>query len=175
MNTTMERRRCLRWLLAGQMLPLLTAQAQAQAPSGDTQPPRIEGRLVDGQRVRLADFRGRVVLVFHWSTRCAVCMDKMAEFRANLSGWTGRPFAVLGVNHDPRLQDLQAYERLVEQTVPAAQRFVSMWAGSPGWTDTTGHPGALPYTLLINAQGMVVERYAGRVPPQAWDRIAERL
>jgi hypothetical protein len=84
----------------------------------------------------------------------------------------GRPFAVLGVNHDPRLQ---AYERLVEQTVPVAQRFASMWAGSPGWTDTTGHPGALPYTLLINAQGMVVERYAGRVPPQAWDRIAELL
>lgn len=89
-----------------------------------------------------------------------------------------RPFAVLGINHDPRLQDLQvlqAYERLVEQTVPVAQRFASMWAGSPGWTDTTGHPGALPYTLLINAQGMVVERYAGRVPPQAWDRIAELL
>lgn len=175
MNTTIERRHCLRWLLAGQILPLLSAPALAQAPDGETQSPRMEGRLSDGQRVRLADFRGRVVLVFHWSTRCAVCMDKMAEFRANLSGWTGRPFSVLGVNHDPRLQDLQAYEHLVEQTVPVAQRFVSMWAGSSGWTNTMGQPGVLPFTVLINAQGVVVERYAGRIPPQAWDRIAELL
>lgn len=173
MNTTIERRRCLRWLLAGQFLPVLRVQAQTTGSAA--QQPWIEGQLSDGRLVRLADFRGRVVLVFHWSTRCAVCMDKMPEFRANLLGWTGRSFSVLGVNHDPRLQDFQGYERLVEQTVPHAQRFASIWAGSPGFADTTGLPDGLPFTLLVNAQGAVVQRYAGRIPAQAWDLIAELL
>jgi len=137
--------------------------------------PTLEGPTPGGQRMQLAGLRGRVVLVFYWSTGCAVCRDKMRELRANLTGWQSQPFTLLGVNMDARQQDFTNYETLVRQTVPAAQQFTSLWAGAPGFLDSMGRPEHLPSACLIDKQGHLVERYSGRIPSGAWDRIAELL
>lgn len=163
------RRHWLALLAASASSPLLAATPVASAS------PEVEGLLPDGQRLRLSGLRGRVVLVFYWSTGCAVCRDKMRELRANLLGWKGQPFTLLGVNMDARQQDFTGYETLVRQTVPAAQQFTSLWAGAPDFRDSMGRPDQLPSACLINQQGQLVERYSGRIPPEAWDRIAELL
>jgi peroxiredoxin len=154
--------------------PLAGALHAATRPEPQQQP-ELEGTAPDGKPVRLSDLRGRVVLVFYWSTGCAVCRDKMHELRANLSGWQTQPFTLLGVNMDPREQDFLDYEKLVAQTVPAHQRFVTLWAGAAGFRDSMGRPAHLPSACLIDKRGQLVERYNGRIPPQAWDRIAELL
>jgi cytochrome oxidase Cu insertion factor (SCO1/SenC/PrrC family) len=135
----------------------------------------MEGRSVDGERIGLRALRGRVVLVFYWSTNCPVCLDKMHEMRANLAGWMNKPFSLLGVNMDKRREDLAGYESLLRQTVPASQRLRSVWAGDPAFTDNQGPPNHLPSGALIDKGGQLVERYSGRIPPEAWDRIAELL
>lgn len=159
-------------------ITLLTATASAPlmaaTPDADGTP-ELEGNALDGQRLRLGGLRGRVVLVFYWSTGCAVCRDKMRELRANLAGWQGQAFTLLGVNLDARQQDFIGYETLVRQTVPVAQRFTSLWAGDPGFRDSMGRPEHQPSACLIDKQGRLVERYNGRIPPEAWDRIAELL
>lgn len=159
-------------------MSLLAASASgplmAAAPGANVVP-ELEGTAPGGQRLRLAGLRGRVVLVFYWSTGCAVCRDKMRELRANLAGWKGQPFTLLGVNRDARQQDFSAYEQLVAQTVPVTQRFVSVWSGGADFHDSMGTPPILPSACLINQQGELVERYSGRIPPEAWDRIAELL
>lgn len=156
-------------LLAAAHTPLLATTPEAAVL------PTLEGRSVDGQRLQLAGLRGRVVLVFYWSTGSAVFRDKMRELRANLAGWQGQPFTLLGVNMDARQQDFIEYERLVRQAVPAVQRFTSLWAGGPDFLDSMGRPEHLPSASLIDRQGRLVERYSGRIPPEAWDRIAELL
>lgn len=135
----------------------------------------LEGTAPNGQRIGLSALRGQVVLVFYWSTSCAVCRDKMRELRANLAGWKDQSFTLLGVNMDPRLQDFLAYEALVAQTVPIGQHFVSVSSLSPGFRDTMGTPTQLPSGCLIDKQGHLVERYTGRIPPATWDRIADLL
>jgi glutathione peroxidase-family protein len=135
----------------------------------------LEGKTADGQALGLAELRGRVVMVFYWSTSCAVCRDKMHEMRANLAGWQQQPFSLLGVNMDARRQDLASYETLLRQTVPAAQRLRSIWAADPSFVDSLGAPTHLPSGALIDKDGRLVERYSGRIPPEAWDRIAELL
>ena len=159
-------------------MSLLAASASGplMAATPDTNGiPALEGTTPGGQRMQLAGLRGRVVLVFYWATGCAVCRDKMRELRANLTGWQGQPFALLGVNMDARQQDFNNYETLVRQTVPAAQQFTSLWAGAAGFRDSMGRPEHLPSACLIDKQGHLVERYSGRIPPEAWDRIAELL
>lgn len=150
------------------------AAAQIAAPGGGTLP-ALEGTTADGQRLRLAAFQGRVVLVFYWATGCAVCRDKMRELRANLMGWQSQPFTLLGVNMDPRRQDWLDYERLVAQAVPAAQRFDSVWAGGSDFRDTMGRPTQLPSACVIDKNGVLVEQYRGRVPVDAWNRIADLI
>lgn len=167
-HPALRRRQLLGWL------PLLAwplARAQPAAPSN----PTLEGKTADGQPLGLSALRGRVVLVFYWSTGCAVCRDKMHEMRANLAGWNQQPFTLLGVNMDARRDDLARYETLLRQTVPAAQRLRSVWAADPAFTDSLGPPTHLPSGALIDKNGQLVERYSGRIPPEAWDRIAELL
>jgi cytochrome oxidase Cu insertion factor (SCO1/SenC/PrrC family) len=156
-------------------IALFAPAAWPQAVSAPPVIPRLEGTTSGGKPVTLAGLRGRVVLVFYWSTACPVCRDKMQELRANMAGWKDRPFTVLGVNLDPRPQDLLDYERLLASTVPAHLRFDSLRGDAPGFFDSMGRPAQLPSACLIDAQGRLVERYLGRIPPQAWDRIAELL
>jgi len=125
--------------------------------------------------MQLADWHGRVVLVFYWATGCPVCRDKMRELRANLTGWHNQPFALVGVNMDTRRQDWMDYERLVAQTTPPSQRFASVWSGSADFRNTMGRPEQLPSACLIDKDGQLVEQYRGRIPVEAWNRIADLL
>jgi peroxiredoxin len=158
--------------------PLLLAPLADASHAATPATPAVQtlaGQSANGQDLSLSALQGRVVLVFFWATGCAVCRDKMSELRANVAGWEDQPFSLLGVNMDTRHQDLVDYERLLTQTVPEAQRLVSIWAGGPGFKNSLGTPEHLPSTALINKQGQLVRRYSGRIPPAAWDDIAELL
>ena len=167
-----------RQLLMRLTLPLMpwSAFAANAVPAGDARPtPTLRGTTLDGKTFALDALRGRVVLVFYWSTGCAVCRDKMRELRANMMGWQGQPFTLIGVNADVKRQDWMEYERLVSGTIPAAQRFPSLWTGDASYVDSMEQPTQLPSACLIDKSGHLVERYRGRIPAEAWDRIAELL
>lgn len=114
--------------------------------------------------------RGKVAVVFYWSTACAVCRDSLPELRANLAGWRDKPFALVTVNVDRNPADWQAYERILGQTQapPKGLFAVRQDTALPA-------PAKLPLTLLVNAQGQVVARYEGRLAPEAWDGVADLL
>ena len=151
-----------------------STRAAASAPA-QTVPLQVEGKTIDGKPFSLASQRGKVVLLMLWSTDCAVCRDKMPELRQNYEGWAGKPFELVLVSTDRKVQDVFSYEQIISRTVPLRQRFVQLWAGEPGHSDNLGRPAQLPAAWLIDKTGKVVERYSGRIPPEAWDRIAELL
>lgn len=148
------------------------AQAPAAAPAAV---PAIEGRTLEGQPFKLSGLKGKVVLVMFWSTSCAVCRDKMPELRQNYEGWKGKPFEMVLVSTDRRMQDLDDYERIISRTVPLQQRFVQLWAGEAGYKDNLGARAQLPALFLVDKSGKVVERWQGRMPAEAWDKVAELL
>lgn len=137
--------------------------------------PQIEGKTVEGKPFTLPSLKGKVVLVLYWSTGCAVCRDKMPELRTNYEGWAGKPFELVAVNTDARMKDMLDYENIISRTVPLRQRFVQLWAGDSSYRDNLGQHAQLPAGYLIDKSGKIVERYVGRIPPEAWDRIADLL
>ena len=163
----------MKHLLIAAVLMAATLTAAAQAPAAA--PLRVEGPTVEGKPFQLAALKGKVVLLMFWSTDCAVCRDKMAELRQNYQGWQGKPFELVLVATDRRMKDVEDYERIISRTVPLKQRFVQLWAGEAAYRDNVGAPGQLPASFLIDKNGKVVERYQGRMPAEAWDRIAELL
>lgn len=157
-------------------VPAVAKVASAPAPAMvPAAVPQIEGKTIEGAPFRLASLKGKVVLVMFWSTGCAVCRDKMPELRNNYEGWAGKPFELVAVNTDSRMQDFLDYERIISRTVPLKQRFVQLWTGDGGYKDNIGKPMQLPAAFLVDKTGKVVERYVGRIPPEAWDRIADLL
>jgi len=135
----------------------------------------LSGRALDGAGFSLDAQRGKVVLVVFWATGCPVCRDVMPELRANYGGWKGKPFELVTVATDARRADVMLYEQARQLLVPAADRFPMLWRGEAGHRDGFGTLPTLPAAYVIDAQGRIVERFAGRVPPEAWDRIAELM
>lgn len=160
------------------------AQAQAVLPHpalGTT--PVLQGKRLDGQAFDLSSLKGKVTLLFYWSTNCPVCRDKMPELRENYAGWRKQAFELVTVSVDARKKDLDDYEQILSVMVPTPQRFIQLWAGEPGYRDSlvdaagkpVGKSSHLPSAYLIDKSGKVVETYTGRIPAEAWDRIAELL
>ena len=137
--------------------------------------PQVQGKTIDGENFDLNMLKGKVVLVMFWSTGCAVCRDKMPELRSNYSGWTGKPFELVAISTDTKVQDLLDYERIISRTVPVKERFVQMWTGDSNYKDNLGKHAMLPAAYLLDKTGKVVERYVGRIPPEAWDKISDLL
>lgn len=162
---------CTSWLAA----PVVYAQkASAQAPV-----PVIVGTTLDKKQFQLASLKGKVVLVMFWSTDCAVCRDKMAELRQNVQGWANKPFELVLVSLDRRMEDVDGYNAILNKAVPMKQRFTQMWVGDKGYQDNLGatqlQRAQLPTTLLIDKSGKLLERYDGRIPADVWDTISDLL
>lgn len=159
-------------LIAAALSPLALMAQTVPAPGA---PQQLRGSTLEGKAFDLQSLRGKVVMVVFWSTDCAVCRDKMPELRANVKGWMGQPFELISVSTDRQRSNAVSYQQLVNATVPANQRFTTLWTGEPQYRDSFGPTGHLPAAFLLDKGGQLVEQYHGRIPPEAWDRIADLL
>lgn len=157
----------------------LPGLAMAQKAPAAAPQPVISGATLEKTAFDLASLKGKVVLVMFWSTDCAICRDKMPELRENARGWADKPFELVLVSVDRRMEDVAGYNTIINQTVPLKQRFTQLWMGDPGYKDNLGLSqlprGQLPATLLIDKQGKLVARYSGRIPAEVWDKISDLL
>lgn len=153
--------------------PLLGATT-ARAQSDPAPTPLLSAVSSRGEPVTLKGLRGSVVLVFVWSARCPVCLDKLPELRRNLDGWLGKPFVILAVNQDRTVDDMRSYERLLEQVAPARSQLKHLWRGAPEHQDNFGDlPMNMPTTMIFDKEGALSKTIRGRVPAELWDDVAE--
>ncbi len=122
----------------------------------------------------LANFAGKTVLVFHWRTSCAVCLDKMEELRINIAGWRSKPFVVLAVNHDKSRQDFQSYLK-INKTIHGDNAQLIHIYSKDLIVDNLYAGAALPTSYVIDDKQVLRQTYMGRIPAQAWDDIADLL
>jgi len=66
-------------------------------------------RDVDGREHRLADYRGKVVVLNFWATWCDPCREEMPALDRLAAKLAGRPFAVLAVDYGEGLPKVRAF------------------------------------------------------------------
>lgn len=134
----------------------------------------LVGKTVQGATVDLASYKGKVVLLFFWSTECAVCLDQLPEMRRNLNGWRGQDFLIVAVNQDRAMADLSAYERVLDRIAPPNPQMKIVWRRDSAHRDSFGDlPQKSPTTLIIDRKGALVKSVTGRAAPEVWDDVAE--
>ncbi len=70
---------------------------------GDPQPPALVLEDLAGQSHRLANYRGRVVLINFWTTWCPPCIEEIPALQRLKQRMRNRPFKILAVNvREPR-------------------------------------------------------------------------
>ncbi len=148
---------------------IVAIQGSASAePAALKQPLELHAMTQEGAKFDAAQLKGKVVLVYFWSTTCAVCRSHLPELRANLAGWKDRPFVLVTVNVDPDMAQWQAYERIAAQTHGPSQRPIALW-------EAKAVSGKLPITVVADTSGVVKYRYEGRIAAESWDSVAELL
>lgn len=113
--------------------------------------PPIEGVGMDGKPLKLADYRGKVVVLVFWGTWCGPCMAEVPNERALAEKYKDRPFAILGIDCE---SDQDAARKVM-----AREKIT--W---PNWND--GDPGdgpivkayhvkSYPSTFVLDGRGVI--------------------
>jgi cytochrome c biogenesis protein CcmG, thiol:disulfide interchange protein DsbE len=117
--------------------------------------PRMELPGLRGGRVRLADLRGRPVVLNFWASWCPPCVAEMPDFE-RVHQRLGDRVAFLGVNQRDELQAAEQLARSSGVTYPLAIDPTGLAF------DAFGGLG-MPTTVLIGADGTVVDIFAGQL------------
>ncbi len=128
----------------------VTADARESAPT-------IAGTTLDGQRLDVADLRGRVVVLNSWASWCAPCRDEIPAFVSLSEGANPDDVAVVGLN--------------VTDDPVSAQGFVDEFGVPyPSIVDEDGAilrtipgvpPSSLPSTVILDREGRIAARIVG--------------
>ncbi|ROT44811.1 TlpA disulfide reductase family protein [Pusillimonas sp. NJUB218] len=123
----------------------------------------------DGTPVPLDQWRGGPVVVNFWATWCPPCVKEMPDLEALKQKYPGVQFVGLGVD---TAANIKKFIPKVNVTYP----LLVTGYGGIDLMKTLGNPtGGLPYTLVYDASGNVLERIMGQVKPDHLDAILQRV
>ncbi|MFG3256539.1 TlpA family protein disulfide reductase [Streptomyces sp. NPDC048172] len=123
--------------------------------------PALSAESVTGQRIRMRDFRGEVVVLNVWGSACAPCRAEAPALRATARDTRGDGVRFVGINRDRDAGNARGFER--KHKVPY-----------PSWYDPDGQlvrqfprdmlmPQAIPNTLVIDRDGKIAVRILAKV------------
>jgi thiol-disulfide isomerase/thioredoxin len=101
--------------------------------------PDIAGEDLNGVPFKLSDYKGKVVMLSFWGSRCSPCMALVPHEREIAARYKGRPFALVGVCSDG--------DR--EQVKPVLERHRITWRSF--WCGPQGMYGELPRAWNVTA------------------------
>jgi cytochrome c biogenesis protein CcmG/thiol:disulfide interchange protein DsbE len=139
--------------------PLAADTAAAEPNAGDDwarkAAPDFELRALDGRRIGLSDFRGRVVLVNFWATWCAPCRVEMPWLSEFSLRYRDQGLTVLGISVDDGGRERVAKflgERSVRYPILLNDGNVDQRFGGVRF---------LPQTFFVGRDGRIIRRVYG--------------
>lgn len=147
------RRACLRLAALLGLLPsvpwALPRALVRPWPADRSVPPLALPALEGGVR-RLADWRGRVVVLNFWASWCEPCVSEMPALLRLAESWADQGLAVLAVNHQEGEAKVRSFLDLVFGEIPQALPVLMDrdGAAAKAWT-----PRVLPTTVIVDRWG----------------------
>lgn len=114
--------------------------------------PEIAGEDLDGARLKLSDYRGKVVLLVFWASWCGPCMAEVPHERELVERFKGRPFVVIGVDGD---EEKAKARRAVAEKQIGWRSFWNGPAGAYGAINTAWNIRMLPTVYVIDHKGVI--------------------
>ena len=140
-----------------------TAKAQNNRPTPEQativkdgqKAPNFEVQMFDGSTVKLADLKGKVVLLNFWATWCPPCRAELARVEKDIiEKFKGEPFVFIPVSRGEKRETVAAFREKMGYTFPMG-------------LDTDGRVYAeyaqtyIPRNFLIGKDGKVVKASVG--------------
>ncbi len=148
---------CVAAMIAG----LVVASQMLKPSTGGTAERFFEQTFndLDGRPAAMSQWQGQFVVVNFWATWCAPCIEEMPDMQAIHNEYAPRGVVVVGLGIDSP-SALRGFRDQHGLTLPL---FAAGAAGSDTGRSLGNSAGALPYTVLINPDGRIVQARLGRV------------
>jgi len=150
------------------LLPAFFTSALLLLAGGPGPKADLSLKSIEGQRVRLSDYRGKVVVLNFWATWCVPCTAELPMLVQAEKEYGRRGVVFIAASVD---------DRKGKKNVPD---FVSKYhIGFPVWQDATmrdllrlGMGTAVPATAFLDQDGHIVSRIQGQI---GYEEVKERL
>jgi thiol-disulfide isomerase/thioredoxin len=125
--------------------------------------PMFEGIDADGKPVRLADYKGKVVLIDFWASWAPPCVAAFSHLRELYHTYRDQGFTVVGVNLDSLGQDLSGKKPDSKEVLSTVRWFLLQHRAA--WPDILGETAEaaakaysvadVPATFLVGRDGII--------------------
>lgn len=124
----------------------------AQLRPGD-QAPEFNVKTLEGQSVKLSDYKGKFVLLDFWATWSAASLAELGELKETCAAFAGDPrFAMIGLNLDADPAAARAFVN--KNGIGWKQGLLGPWTGN-AVAERYGVEGA-PFVFMIDTNGRVL-------------------
>jgi peroxiredoxin len=145
------------------ILLLLSFIAVAACSRREAPQPAMEGKPapdftlpdLDGQKTRLSDLKGKVVLVNFWATWCPPCREEVPSMAVLNRLMAGKPFRMLAISIDQGGKE--AVEAFFRNSGTALPTLLDVDGTASRLYGTTG----VPETFVIDRKGVIIKKVIG--------------
>ena len=132
-------------------------------------PPNVESQNLDGKKVELKDYKGKVVVLDIWATWCGPCRSMIPHERKMVKKHKDKPFALISVSGDDEKDTLKKF--LETNDMP----WDHWWDGREGNIIKGWKIQAFPTIYVLDPKGVIRYKFVGADKLDELDNAVEKL
>jgi len=133
----------------------VTSDVEDNVAPGTVAPLDFTLKDMNGIDVRLASFKGKVILINFWATWCGPCRVEI-PYLIELQRQYGKDLVVLGVSIDDTAEQLMPYATEMNVNYP-----LLVGAGRQEFQDAYGPFWGIPVTVFVARDGLIHKKHSG--------------
>ncbi len=147
---------------------LFSLSLQAKELSGPA--PDFTLTTLDGDKVKLSDLKGQVVMINFWASWCGPCRQEMPLLNDIYAGYKKAGFVLLGVNLDESADDAKDFLKKTPVNFPVL-------LDSQGKVADLYKNQAMPSSYFVDRKGNLVHLHQGYKPGEEaeYKRVIKKL
>lgn len=123
---------------------------------------------LDGNKITLADYAGKVVFVNFWATWCAPCRQEIPGFVEVYEKYKDQGFVILGVAVSDKKNKVVEYVKENNMSYPCAMGTAAIVKDyEPG--------NAIPATIIIDREGKIHHKHVGYMEKSQVENLFQEL
>ncbi len=148
----------------------ISPAVRAQTKSDTNHPLAPDFSLTDinGNPLKLSDYKGKVVALDFWATWCGPCRIEIPSFIELQNRYASQGFALIGISMDDSPEPVVDFYKEFHMNYPVAvgnERLGELYGGMPG----------LPTTFLIGRDGRIYAKHVGATDPAVFETEIKEL
>lgn len=125
--------------------------------------PDVTLSLADGTQKKLSDSRGKIVILSFWATWCPYCIEEMPDIQRIVENYDNVEAILVNCGEDTT----------TVESFMSNNNYDFTWALDQDYAVQSAYPtSGIPYTLVIDAEGNVVQAFSGSKPSGMYDDFA---